>query len=100
MNHKLNTAKHTPGPWGCISTSDHAHDYRLTKPDGSRLPVNAPYNDHSEQRANANLIAATLEMLAALEGTVSHNAVLKDDYKLPASLMRQIKSAIAKATAE
>ncbi|MES2155406.1 MAG: hypothetical protein V4510_09760 [bacterium] len=58
------TTPHTPGPWGCVDTSNHAHDYRLTKPDGSHLPVNAPYNDHSEQRANARLIAAAPETAA------------------------------------
>lgn len=62
---------HTPGPWGCVNTSNHAHDYRLTKPDGSPLPVNAPYNDHSEQRANTQLIAAAPELLAALEWAMS-----------------------------
>ncbi len=59
------TAKHTPGPWGCASTGHEAHDYRLTKPNGDYLPVNAPCNDHSEQRANARLIAAAPDLLAA-----------------------------------
>ena len=59
--------KHTPGPWGCIYTSNHEHDYRLTKPDGSLLPVNAPANDRSEQRANACLIKAAPDMLEALK---------------------------------
>jgi hypothetical protein len=59
--------KHTPGPWGCVDTSNHAHDYRLTRPNGSRLPVSAEGNDHSEQRANARLIAAAPSMLADLK---------------------------------
>ena len=54
----------TPGPWGCVDTSNHAHDYRLTSPDGTTLPVNAPANDHGEQRANARLIAAAPSLLA------------------------------------
>lgn len=62
----MTNTPHTPGPWGCTDTSYHAHDYRLTKPDGSPLPVNAPFNDHSEQRANARLIAAAPDLLAAL----------------------------------
>lgn len=57
--------KHTPGPWGCVDVSNHAHDYRLTKVDGSALLVNAPYNDHSEQRANARLIASSPDLLRA-----------------------------------
>lgn len=62
-----NQTKHTPGPWGCLDTSNHAHDYRLTKPDGRPLPLTVEANDHSEQRANARLIAAAPELLAALE---------------------------------
>lgn len=62
---------HTPGPWGCISTSNHAHDYRLTRLDGSTLPLNddAKFengNDHREQRANARLISAAPDLLEAL----------------------------------
>ena len=63
--------KHTPGPWGCVYTSFRAHDYRLTRPDGMMI-VNAPANDHSEQRANARLIAAAPDLLAALHSM--HNA--------------------------
>ena len=59
-------AEHTPGPWGCVHTSYHCHDYRLTQPNGTHLPFNAPCNDHSEQRANARLIAAAPELLEAL----------------------------------
>lgn len=59
-------AKHTPGPWGCTDTSHHAHDYRLTKPDGSLLPLTVEANDHSEQRANARLIAAAPDLLTSL----------------------------------
>jgi hypothetical protein len=58
--------KHTPGPWGCAYTSNHAHDYRLTHPNGSVLPLNVEANDHSEQRANARLIAASPDMITAL----------------------------------
>ena len=58
------SATHTPGPWACTYTSNHAHDYRLTKPNGSPLPVNAPSNDRSEQRANADLIASAPDLLA------------------------------------
>lgn len=60
--------KHTPGPWRCVDTSYHAHDYRLLRSDGLPMPVNAMgANDHSEQRANARLIAAAPELLEALK---------------------------------
>ncbi len=63
----MSKSKHTPGPWGCIDTSYHAYDYRLTKPDGSPLPLSIEGNDHSEQRANARLIAAAPDLLEALK---------------------------------
>ena len=57
--------KITSGPWHCVYTSDHAHDYRLTKPDGLPLAVSAEANDRSEQRANAKAIAALPELIQA-----------------------------------
>lgn len=59
-------SQHTPGPWGCIDTSNYAHDYRLTKPNGAPLPLSVEAYDHSEQRANARLIATAPDLLAAL----------------------------------
>jgi hypothetical protein len=53
------------GPVGCVPTSNHAHDYRLTKPDGSPLPYGpGPGNDHSEQRAIAKILGASFDLLA------------------------------------
>lgn len=89
--------KHTPGPWGCIDTSNHAHDYRLTKPDGSTLPLHVEANDHSEQRANARLIAAAPDLLEALK------YVLEDDGLVPratAATRAVVRAAITKATGE
>ncbi len=63
----MTKSKHTPGPWGCCDTSYHAHDYRLTKPNGFPLPLNVVANDHSEQRANARLIAAAPDMYEVLD---------------------------------
>lgn len=59
--------KHVPGPIGCVDTSNHAHDYRLTKPDGSLLPVDAPANDHSQQRATAARLAACYNALERMD---------------------------------
>ena len=55
--------KHTPGPWACTYTSNHAHDYRITKVNGAPLSLKVSANDRAEQRANARLIAATPELL-------------------------------------
>jgi hypothetical protein len=79
----MNKPKHTPGPWTCFDTSNHAHDYRLTKPDGSPLPVNAPYNDHSEQRANARLIAKAPDLLALLNEAVERWPQFETDEHVP-----------------
>ena len=87
--------KHTPGPWGCIDTSNHAHDYRLTKPDGSTLPLHVEANDHSEQRANARLIAAAPDLLEALEDAVSTQPA-----DSPIKWVLRARAAIAKATGE
>lgn len=62
---------HTPGPWACTYTSNHAHDYRLTQPSGQPLPVKAEANDRSEQRANARLIAAAPELLQVLQDVLT-----------------------------
>jgi len=61
------SAKHTPGPWACHDTSNYAHDYRLFRPDGMPLPLNVIANDHSEQRANARLIATAPDLLEAAQ---------------------------------
>lgn len=111
------TTKHTPGPWACVDASNHAHDYRLTKPNGEPLPVNAPGNDHSEQRANARLIAAAPDLLEALEeSNAALHAVLNgplsidhDGNRMPARLamrdsvwnaLQVNKAALAKARGE
>lgn len=47
---------------------------------------------------DAPLLVASPDMLAALEGIVSHNNSLTQQYKLSRSLMGQIERAIDKAT--
>ena len=90
------TTTHTPGPWGCSDTSYHAHDYRLTRPDGSPLPLNVIANDHSEQRANARLIAAAPDLLARLEEALD----ALEDCGGYANTARLCRAAIAKAKGE
>jgi hypothetical protein len=91
---------HTPGPWACTYTSNHAHDYRLTRPNGQPLPINAEANDRSEQRANARLIAAAPEMFAALQW---FDEQMRDDSaldmgKLINEMEQRTRTAIKKAT--
>jgi len=65
-------AQHTQGPWGCTYTSNYAHDYRLTQPNGAPLPLHVEANDHSVQRANARLIASSPDLLDALQKLIPH----------------------------
>jgi hypothetical protein len=83
--------KITPGPWGCVHTSNHAHDYRLTQPDGWPLAMPASI-DNSEQRANAKAIAALPDLIAAL------TAILHWDDKELLLLTEDRKAAIAALT--
>lgn len=96
--------RHTPGPWGCVGTSNHAHDYRLTKPNGDTLPINSSANDHSEQRANAAFIVRACnahdELLAALKMAEEMVSSLYETAGLDADTdpdILKIRAAIAKA---
>lgn len=85
-------SKHTPGPWGCILTSYHAHDYRLINPNGTPMLLMIEANDHSEQRANARLIAAAPDLLEALTECLQYGAFL------PPPIVNVARSALDKAT--
>ena len=93
-------SSHTPGPWACTYTSNYAHDYRLTRPNGQPLPINAEANDRSEQRANARLIAAAPEMFAALVALLPHAARAIQGTTEGQPLLNAAAAAIAKATQE
>lgn len=85
-------SSHTPGPWACTYTSNYAHDYRLTQPNGQPLPINAEANDRSEQRANARLIAAAPELLNLCER--AFRALDWDDFP---QLKEDLQNAIERA---
>lgn len=95
---------HTPGPWYCIPTSYHAHDYRLIKPDKTPLPYQAEANDHSEARANARLIAAAPDLLAALSelSCIVQGLLDGDDcrHSIDSFTLQPARAAIAKAKGE
>ena len=88
---------YTPGPWSCTYTSNHAHDYRITQPDGWPLPVHAPCNDRSQQRANARLIAAAPDLLEALDKLLA--ATVDKDLKYGITLTEAEEEARALALA-
>ena len=64
------------------------------------LPVNAPCNDHSEQRANARLIAAAPDLLEALLMMFASIHPYRDDGTptIPDETVAKANAAIAKAT--
>jgi hypothetical protein len=87
--------KHTLGPWGCVDTSNHAHDYRLTKPNGDVLPLGGERYDNSEQRANARLIAAAPELLHALQ--MARSYIIASGAKHWEKDLAKVDAALAKA---
>ena len=92
----MSNAKHTPGPWVV-----HDRWYIGTPGEGMRTHaevkccVNVPASDHEQHEANACLIAAAPDLLAACE------AVVEQDGFVGSALMRkrieEMKAAIAKA---
>ena len=90
--------KHTPGPWTITPEHEDAIDIY-----GGGMVIHSIVADHPEHEANARLIAASPDLLEALEGIIwklSHNHVLPD-YRGPARIDRRdatIKQAIRAIT--
>lgn len=81
------TGKWTPGPWTYHAG---ATSYRIV---GNRLKVAAEvFTSH-----DARLIAAAPMMVEVLQGVIHHNEATKEQYKLPESLVRHVKAALAAA---
>ena len=103
----MSNTKHTPGPW---SYSDHASP-RITNVecDIARVEALPGSENHSEVRgeviANARLIAAAPDLLAALRDAEATIAVLQPHNRYPdgsikqgpSELLVRIRAAIAKA---
>jgi len=98
----MDEVRHTPGPW-VIDANDR---YHVESPDGSALPWSiatisgsaGPGTNRSE--ANARLIAAAPDLLAALEKLLSYNEAIMADrinYR-PEDHASVARAAIAKAT--
>lgn len=86
----------TPGPWETLSFSQHElqTDFAMVKI-GKRVPM-VGYSD--EDKANARLIAAAPDLLAALRGL--RDAFLGTSVEVQADAMRAARAAIAKAGGE
>jgi hypothetical protein len=80
---------HTPGPWGCKRSE--TGPLAIFGADGSWVATTCKKQWVSEDLANARMIAASLDLLKALESAVANPT---DD----AYWIAQAKAAIAKAT--
>lgn len=67
----MSTPSHTPGPWTIDAYAEGKHDYLVTHSSGglrshiARLYDSALCNEHGATEANARLIAAAPDLLAA-----------------------------------
>lgn len=91
-----NEVKHTPTPWRTILAPT-----QIVTDDKVIATLNADLLAEGEKFANAEFIVRAVnthdETIRALKGVLHHNNAVKDAYKLPESLIRQIETAIAKA---
>ncbi len=95
----MSTPHHTPGPW-VLRRSITAHPYAtadVLTPDGELLALTFAGHDRKRQPADANarLIAAAPELLAALEKMIEPYGPADDCWQI-----REARAAIAKARGE
>ena len=89
----MTTAKHTPGPWYATTMGEagwvdvFAH--------GVDIPIAS--TRHQDQEANARLIAAAPDLLAALQ-EIAECAPYWSEYDVPLGLPDRIRAAVARAT--
>ncbi|MFN3858152.1 MAG: hypothetical protein ACK4RV_10400 [Caulobacter sp.] len=96
-------AAHTPGPWevagNCVRTR-----YRMGDPDNNGTMVADVGVFPPEREANARLIAAAPELLAALRQTTDLLATANKSTDRPSSyvweIVGQARAALSKATGE
>lgn len=67
----MSQRNHTPGPWEAIQTSLDQTITRVVWGDGFNTPLAWVYTEDPTGRANAALIAAAPDLLAAVEGIVN-----------------------------
>ena len=100
-------SKHTPGPW-TFSGFDQFGETRFYVSQQEGAPYTPNYSDVASliaetvsseriaiQRANAKLIAAAPELLAALQECLDHGCMTGSEW-----VVNQAREAIAKATGE
>lgn len=88
------TTKHTPGPW-CYHKGSDPHNQGQIYSEATGATVAISYSD--EGGANAALIAAAPEMLAALEAFVRDRATCPTTNGKDLAAWDDMRAAIAKA---
>lgn len=101
----MTQSKHTPGPWAIREHNygDVNGAHGVFGPDSPLPIVNCVYGDDlSQSDANANLIAAAPELLAACQMAVSRpeNITPAQLMQLSADTRDALRAAIAKATGD
>lgn len=96
------TRKHTPGPWAVedpiggelsiVEASKPTHEWKFIAAIYLRQGNDPDEFPHAVSKANARLIAAAPDLLAAL-----HKIVSDGDYTAPEEMKRIARAAIAKA---
>ena len=93
------TISHTPGPW---EKFDQSNSVQSVDPEANGK-CRIVYTLGPDSSANARLIAASPDMLAALEGMVNHFGVIEDNemlHPVAVSASKAVRAAIAKAKGE
>lgn len=105
----MDTQKHTPGPWRVEHTGDYADDpvkvVKICYPDGQQRHLAKVYDCYlpgdGDGDANARLIAAAPDMLAALEAMRdAWDMEGRESVRARGEAMTAIRAAIAKARGE
>ena len=92
-------SKMTPGPWSYdghgINALSEAHlGERIFK---TCLDYKYGSRDRERAQADSQAVAAVPDLIKALRGVLHHNSAVKNEYKLPASLIGQVENALWEA---
>ena len=88
----MSETKHTPGPWSAREPNGPGNGWRA----GPAWLGEAPWSD--ETRANAHLIAAAPDMLAALEAALAYLTMAGTDHAEPTRAI--LRAVLKKARGE
>lgn len=64
------SAQHTPGPWRAVAGIDQMSDFGTTIHHRGRYGVYSDADTHGDDKADADLIAAAPDLLAALQSAM------------------------------